>query len=88
MVAPSGPQKLEITRSSVYTSCVGEAPPRNKLVENLGIGGLTGPGMWSELLIVIPRLSCICLPQRGLILKLVALMCARKYANVEFYNKR
>ena len=62
--------------------------PCNKLVENLGIGGIIGPGMWPELSPIIPRLSCTYLPERGLILKLVALMRARKDANVEFDNKK
>ena len=46
----------------------------NKLMENPGTGGLIGPGTWSELLPVISRLSCTCLAQRGLMLKLMALM--------------
>ena len=52
--------------------------PRKNLVENLGTGGLFGPGMQSELSSIFLRLLCTCLPQTGLILNIVALMNARK----------
>ena len=72
-----------------YVRCVRQAkiPVIIKWCENQGTGGFIGPGMWSELSPVIPRLSCTRLPQRGFILKLVALMCARKTENVKFNNK-